>query len=212
MATYLPTTTLYLIYLSPFSSNTIVVSSSASERSWKSVHSLWTRVALPLLSTLFSLIGATALILLTIFDTARYPSIHRSLLSASIITHIFGCAVLCSWTRLQIRQHIQLTSSNNDDDIDKVVVEVPALPISRLSLFIKSILVAAEFVVVVLFAIMTWFLKTFDTAAIMEWAVVLMFAAYMACLIGDLWVLGRVRVGRQVEEDMPVPTPIGVAV
>lgn len=41
-----------------------------------------------------------------------------------------------------------------------------------------------------LFAVMTWWLKTYDEAAVMEWVVVLIFAGYMLCLIVDLWVLG----------------------
>jgi hypothetical protein len=101
------------------------------------------------------------------------------------------------------------------DETDKFTIQpYDVLPISRPSLFIKSILVAAEFAIVVLFAVMTWWLKTFDTAAIMEWTVVLMFAAYMACQIGDLWVLGRVRMeNRRIEEEEEVvDMPIGVAI
>lgn len=176
------------------------------------MHSIYTRVAFPLLSTLFSLIGASALILLTIFDTARYPSIHRSLLSASIITHVLGCGLLCGWSFLRIRQHRQLAQSDDDIDNNKSTTTFldVLLPISTPSLLLKTILVVGEFVLVALFALMTWALKTFDIAAIMEWAVVLMFAVYMACLIADLWVLGRVRQSSRIEQDVDVP--IGVAI
>jgi hypothetical protein len=161
-----------------------------------------------LLSTLLSLIGATALILLTIFDTARYPSIHRTLLSGSIITNVLGCGLLCGWSFFRIRQHRQITLRNDDGIVDKFsTTAVDFLPISMPSLVIKSIFVAAEFALVASFAIMTWWLKTFDTAAIMEWAVVLMFAGYMACLIGDLW---KARVVIRVEQE--VDMPIGVAI
>ncbi|QKX57574.1 uncharacterized protein TRUGW13939_04692 [Talaromyces rugulosus] len=210
MATYIPSTTLYFLYMSPSSDAIRDSSSSSSTASWKSVHSIWTRIVLPLLSTLLSLIGATALILLTIFDTARYPSVHRSLLSASITTHVVGCGLLCGWSFVRIRQHRQITLSNHDDDdfVDKFSsTAVDLLPISKPSLAIKSIFVAAEFALVALFAIMTWWLKRFDIAAIMEWAVVLMFAGYMACLIGDLW---GARVEIRVEQE--VDMPIGVAI
>lgn len=75
---------------------------------------------------------------------------------------------------------------------DKFTLELyaPQIPISLASLVIKSIIVALEFGLVALFAVMAWGLKTFDMAAVMEWVVVLMFAGYMLCLIVDLWVLG----------------------
>lgn len=60
-------------------------------------------------------------------------------------------------------------------------------------------MVAIEFGLATLFAVMTWSLKAYDEAAVMEWVVVLMFGGYILCLIADLWVLGNA--GRVVSED-----------
>jgi hypothetical protein len=44
---------------------------------------------------------------------------------------------------------------------------------------------------VMLFAITTWYLKTFDTAAVMEWTIVVLFGGYVSCLGVDLWIVAR---------------------
>ncbi|KAH8694205.1 Frag1/DRAM/Sfk1 [Talaromyces proteolyticus] len=208
MSTYLPTIALYFYFLSPTHPHTGNRKSSPL--------STLTRIGIPFLSSFFSLIGAVALILLTIFDTARFGVVHRRLLPASILSHILGCSLLCGWTFIRLHQHRQNTSLNGPGGIlsgDKFTVELYALapiPISMASLVIKSIVVAFEFGLVVLFATMTWWLKTFDTAAVMEWTVVLMFAGYMACQAVDMWMIIRTQNARiEVENEEP---PIGIAI
>lgn len=157
------------------------------------------QISIPVLSILFSLIGATNLILLTIFDTARYTSAHQILLPTSISAHLLGCLILCIWTTICLHQY-RTQQYNHKYNYggggiysgDKFTLELytPPIPISLSSLVIKFVVVAIEFGLVTLFAVMTWWLKTYDEAAVMEWVVVLIFAGYMLCLIVDLWVLG----------------------
>lgn len=168
------------------------------EKKWH--QSLVFQISVPLLSILFSYIGAINLILLTIFDTARYTSVHQLLLPTSICAHILGCLILCIWTIICLRQYrTQQQYAKYSGGIysgDKFTLELytPQIPIALPSLVIKAVIVAIEFGLVTLFAVMTWWLRTFDEAAVMEWVVVLMFAGYMLCLIVDLWVLGRTTV------------------
>jgi hypothetical protein len=164
------------------------------------------RIGVPVLSILFSLIGATNLVLLTIFDTARYTSVHQLLLSTSISAHLLGCLILCIWTIICLsqyrsqQQHHKYSGGIYSGDKFTLELYTPQIPISLPSLIIKAVIVAIEFGLVTLFAVMTWWLKTLDEAAVMEWVVVLMFAGYILCLIVDLWVLGSAS-GRVASED-----------
>ncbi|KUL84231.1 hypothetical protein ZTR_06928 [Talaromyces verruculosus] len=150
------------------------------EKKWH--QSLVFQIGIPLLSIFFSLVGATNLVLLTIFDTARYTSAHQLLLPTSISAHILGCLILCIWTIICLRQYrSQQQQTKYRGGIysgDKFTLELytPQIPISLPSLIIKFVIVGVEFGLVALFAILTWWLKTYDDAAVMEWVVVLMFA------------------------------------
>ncbi|KAL3703052.1 hypothetical protein TMatcc_010240 [Talaromyces marneffei ATCC 18224] len=221
MTTYIPSLIVYFYYMSPArvplssSSESITRANSLpptsiystpppsslasqhhlqQEEKWH--QSLLSQIGIPLLSILFSLIGATSLVLLTIFDTARYTSAHQLLLPTSICSHILGCLILCFWTVICFRQYkAQIQHTKYSGGIysgDKFTLELymPRIPIFRPSLVIKAVIIAIEFGLVTLFAVMTWWLKTFDQAAVIEWVVVLTFGGYMLCLIVDLWVLG----------------------
>jgi Frag1/DRAM/Sfk1 family len=156
-------------------------------------YSIFIHIALPLLSILFSVIGATNLILLTIFDTARYERAHRILLPTSIAAHILGCLILCIWTMVCLKQYRQPPYSHGVYSGDKFTLELyaPRIPISRGSLVVKTVIVVFEIGLIVLFGVMVWWLKSFDMAAVMEWVVVLLFGGYMLCLVVDLWVASR---------------------
>ncbi|EED12175.1 protein SFK1, putative [Talaromyces stipitatus ATCC 10500] len=215
MITYIPTLIFYFYHMSPAriplssSSESIVRANSlpsiystppslpvqyqTQQKKWHD--SLVFQISVPILSILFSLVGATNLILLTIFDTARYTSAHQLLLPISISSHILGCLILCIWTMLCLRQYRaqRLSKYGGIYSGDKFTVELytPQIPISLPSLAIKSVIVVIEIGLVALFAVMSWWLEMFDNAAVLEWVVVLMFAGYMLCLIVDLWVLDK---------------------
>jgi hypothetical protein len=187
MTMYIPATILYFYYLD----HDVEFPSSSSTTTGRGV--LLTQF-LPGMSIAFSTIGAINLVLLTIFDTARYSAAHKTLLPTSIIAHILGAGVLCAYTMLRLRQHRRTAQSRSVAALDKFTVELypatlAAPPISIPSLIVKTVIGVSEFTLVMLFAITTWDLKTFDTAAVMEWTVVLLFGGYMACLVVDFWVL-----------------------
>ncbi|OKL58049.1 hypothetical protein UA08_06816 [Talaromyces atroroseus] len=210
MSTYIPSLVIYFFYVSPVRTSPWTSqglnrgNSSPSIYSTNPVmslpprplqqHSLLLHIGIPLLSILFTVIGATNLILLTIFDTARYGKAHQLLLPTSIAAHIISCLILCGWSMVCLRQYRAQQQSQYGGIYsgDKFTLELyaPRIPISSASLVVKTVVVVFEIGLVILFAIMTWWLKTFDMAAVIGWVIVLLFAGYMLCLIVDLWVLG----------------------
>jgi hypothetical protein len=170
---------------------------SANASAIGSFSSRTTKYIIPGMSIALSTVGGLCLVLLTIFDTARYSVAHKSLLPTSIIAHILGAGVLCLWTALRLRNCRNGNSCVSEADKFTVELYPPLLAgeavprISTASLVTKSVIGVCELCMVMLFAITTWSLKTFDTAAVMEWTVVLLFGGYMSCLGVDLWIVAR---------------------
>jgi len=117
-------------------------------------------------SILFALIGTAGLILLSIFDTLRYPRLHDVFLLLFIAGYIISAIFICAeYQRLGIhfREHRVL----------------------RLSFWTKLAFIIVEVCLAIGFAA-TSFKKQYNTAAVLEWAVSFIFTFYVFSFIIDL--------------------------
>jgi len=117
-------------------------------------------------SIVFALVGTAGLILLSIFDTLRYPRLHDIFLLLFIAGYIISAIFICAeYQRLGIhfRQH----------------------KILRMSFWTKLAFIIVEVCLAVGFAA-TSFKKQYNAAAILEWAVSFIFTFYVLSFIMDL--------------------------
>ncbi|KAF4631028.1 hypothetical protein G7Y89_g7111 [Cudoniella acicularis] len=118
------------------------------------------------LSIAFALLGTCGLILLSIFDTLRHPTLHDVFLLLFIIGYVVSAIFICwEYQRLGIhfRQH----------------------KILRLSFWIKLSFILIEVVLAIAFGV-TNFKKTYNAAAVLEWSIAFIFIFYVFSFFIDL--------------------------
>ncbi|TVY33258.1 Protein sfk1 [Lachnellula subtilissima] len=118
------------------------------------------------LSMLFALIGTAGLILLSIFDTLRHPTLHDIFLLLFIVGYVVSAIFICwEYQRLGIhfREH----------------------RILRASFWIKLAFILVEVVLAIAFAV-TNFRKSYNAAAVLEWAIAFIFTFYVFSFFIDL--------------------------
>ncbi|TVY18445.1 Protein sfk1 [Lachnellula arida] len=118
------------------------------------------------LSMIFALIGTAGLILLSIFDTLRHPTLHDIFLLLFIVGYVVSAIFICwEYQRLGIhfRQHRVL----------------------RASFWLKLVFILVEVVLAIAFA-STNFKKSYNAAAVLEWAIAFIFTFYVFSFFIDL--------------------------
>ncbi|KAI9674526.1 MAG: hypothetical protein M1817_001864 [Caeruleum heppii] len=121
---------------------------------------------LVVLSIICALVGTFGLILLSIFDTLRYPSIHRLFLLLFMLGYVLSAIFVCwEYQRLGVRyrQHRVL----------------------RLSFWIKLAFIIVEFALAIGFGYCLYREIT-SAGAILEWVISLIFTFYVGSFIVDL--------------------------
>lgn len=120
--------------------------------------SKWQKI-LSILSTIFAILGAAGLILLTIFDTLRHPHVHDAMLVVFLAGYIISAIFICwEYQRLGIhyRQHRVL----------------------RMSFWIKLTFIIVEVGLAIGFGV-CGDRHEYNTAAILEWIVAFIFTFYV---------------------------------
>jgi len=119
----------------------------------------WWQKILSILSILFSLVGAGGLILLTIFDTLRYPQLHDVFLVAFIGGYILTAIFICAeYQRLGIhyREH----------------------RILRMSFWFKLAFILVSIALAGAFGTLSHY-EHYNPAAIVEWVIALVYAFFV---------------------------------
>jgi len=129
------------------------------------------------LSMGFALIGTAGLILLSIFDTKRHPTLHDVFLLLFIVGFVVSAIFICwEYQRLgaKYRQH----------------------RILRASFWIKLAFILVEIVLAVAFAACN-FRKAWNVAGILEWAIAFIFTFYVFSFFIDLLPATQTKKGRR---------------
>ncbi|KAL8962857.1 MAG: hypothetical protein Q9193_000798 [Seirophora villosa] len=123
------------------------------------------------LSITFAIAGTCGLVLLSIFDTASYPSLHNGFLLLFIAGYVISAIFICAeYQRLGVhfRQH----------------------RILRASFWMKLFFIIIEIVLAAVF-VGTGFTSHKSIAAVFEWIIALIFTFYVLTFFVDLLPAGR---------------------
>ncbi|KAK1760468.1 Frag1/DRAM/Sfk1 family-domain-containing protein [Echria macrotheca] len=119
------------------------------------------------LTIAFAVVGTVGLILLSVFDTARYPRQHDVFLLLFIVGFVFSAIFICwEYQRLGIRYR------------DHRVL--------RISFYIKLVFVIVEILLAIGFVSCT-FTGHYNAGAVLEWTIAFIFSAYVFSFYVDLY-------------------------
>ncbi|KAK4679644.1 hypothetical protein QC764_205950 [Podospora pseudoanserina] len=126
-----------------------------------------TETVLAFLTIGFAIIGTVGLILLSVFDTARYPKLHNIFLLLFIGGYVLSAIFIC-WEYQRLGQHYkhhhQLSTS----------------------FWIKLTFVILEILLAIAFVSCT-FTQHYNAGAVLEWVIAFIFSAYVFSFVVDLW-------------------------
>jgi len=128
---------------------------------------------LSICATIAAIIGACGLIFLTIFNTVKFPHVHGAMLVVFIVGYIVSAIFICAeYQRLGVRyrEHRILAAS----------------------FWIKLFFIFAEIALVVGFGVMSY-QGHYNTAAVLEWTVSLVYIFYIFSFIIDFLPATRTR-------------------
>lgn len=135
------------------------------------------------LSMVCALIGTAGLILLSIFDTLRHPTLHDIFLLLFIAGYILSAIFICwEYQRLGIRKSpyvpylFQLLTKHADFRQHKIL---------RYSFWIKLVFILVTLCLAIAFAACN-FVKSYNAAAVLEWAIAFIFTFYVMSFFIDL--------------------------
>ncbi|KAI9800597.1 MAG: hypothetical protein M1833_003255 [Piccolia ochrophora] len=132
-----------------------------------------TQKVLVAMSIIFAIIGTIGLILLSVFDTLRYPRLHRVFLLLFMLGYIVSAVFTCAeYQRLgkDYRQHRVL----------------------RLSFWIKLVFILVEFGLVIGYGVCLYQDQP-QPGAVIEWIIALIFTFYVLSFIVDLYPASRTK-------------------
>lgn len=119
------------------------------------------------LTIFWALVGTVGLILLSIFDTYRHPSLHNVFLGLFIVGYLLSAIFICwEYQRLGIR--------NRDHRI------------LRVSFWIKLAFVLVTVALAIPFVVLTKY-GFYNPAAVLEWVIALVFSFYVFSFYVDLY-------------------------
>ncbi|KAK5173362.1 uncharacterized protein LTR77_002043 [Saxophila tyrrhenica] len=121
--------------------------------------------ALSICAIIFAVAGAAGLILLSIFDTKNYPSVHDAMLGVFIGGYVIAAVFICAeYQRLGIhfREH----------------------RILRISFWLKLAFIIVELALAVAFGV-TQYQKHYNVSAVLEWIIALIYIFFVWSFIID---------------------------
>lgn len=125
----------------------------------------WTQKILSICSIVAAIVGAAGLILLTIFDTLHHPHLHRVFLGLFIGGYIVSAIFICA-------------------EYQRLGVTFREYKVLRMSFWIKLFFIFAEVALVIAFGVMSYQVK-YNTAAILEWTISLVYIFYVLSFVLD---------------------------
>jgi len=120
---------------------------------------------LSICSIIAAIVGAAGLILLTIFDTLRHPKLHRVFLGIFIVGYIISAIFVTA-------------------EYQRLGVTFRQYKILAVSFWIKLAFIFIEIALVIAFGVMSYQVK-YNTAAILEWTISLMYILYVLSFVLD---------------------------
>ncbi|KAL2177921.1 Frag1/DRAM/Sfk1 family-domain-containing protein [Thermothelomyces heterothallicus CBS 202.75] len=129
------------------------------------------------LTIVFAIVGTAGLILLSIFDTARHPTLHDIFLFLFIVGYVLSAIFIC-W------EYWHLGRTHRETRI------------LRLSFYIKLVFIVVEVVLAVAFIALS---RTghYNSAAVLEWIIAFVFAAYIFSFYVDLYPAAKTKQQQQ---------------
>ncbi|KAI6892748.1 hypothetical protein D0867_13413 [Hortaea werneckii] len=121
--------------------------------------------ALSVCASIFAIIGACGLILLTIFDTRRYPPVHEAMLAVFIAGYIISAIFICA-------------------EYQRLGIFFREYRILRASFWIKLTFIIVEIALAIAFGV-TQYRTADNSKAIIEWIIALMYIFYTWSFIID---------------------------
>lgn len=138
------------------------------------------------LSMLFALIGTAGLILLSIFDTLRHPTLHDIFLLLFIAGYVVSAIFICwEYQRLGIRKSPPPSPLQVPVSLTDILKDFRQHRILRASFWLKLVFILVEVVLAIAFAA-TNFKKSYNAAAVLEWAIAFIFTFYVFSFFIDL--------------------------
>ncbi|KAF2237610.1 hypothetical protein EV356DRAFT_380379 [Viridothelium virens] len=123
--------------------------------------------ALSGLAIFTAIIGACGLILLSIFDTRRYPHVHDAMLAVFIIGYVLSAIFICA-------------------EYQRLGIHFRQRPILRYSFWIKLVFIIVEVGLAIGFGVETDRAR-YNPGAILEWIIALIFTGYILSFFVDLF-------------------------
>jgi hypothetical protein len=151
-----------------------------------------TEKALSGLSLVFALVGTAGLILLSIFDTLRYPRLHDIFLLLFVVGYVVSAIFICwEYQRLGSRMSpisfsllgMPFNHWNNTDSYEWA--DFRQHHVLRASFWIKLVFIIVEVSLAIAFGTCN-FKKAYNAAAVLEWAVSFIFTFYIVSFFIDL--------------------------
>jgi len=152
----------------------------------------WIQKIFNILATLTAIAGAAGLVLLAIFDTVQYPRLHDGFLAIFIAGYVISAVFIClEYWRLERRNR------------DRAVL--------RVSFYIKLLFILVEVGLAIAFGV-TQHLDEWNSAAIIEWTIALIFTFYVLSFVIDFLPSARTDSGSpragDAEAAMNQPPPV----
>jgi hypothetical protein len=142
------------------------------------------------LTIVFAVVGTVGLILLSVFDTARYPRQHNIFLLLFIAGYVLSAIFICwEYQRLGKRKPSFLLSSVPSPQTPLTNRHRPGYRehrVLRLSFYIKLAFVVVEILLAVAFVACT-FTKHYNPGAVLEWVIAFIFSFYVFSFYIDLY-------------------------
>nr|POE51566.1 protein sfk1 [Quercus suber] len=113
----------------------------------------------------FAIIGAAGLILLTIFDTKRFPHVHDAMLVVFIVGYIISAIFICA-------------------EYQRLGIHYREYRILRASFWVKLSFIIVEIALAIAFAVLST-QERYDNAAVVEWVISLIYIFYIFSFIPD---------------------------
>ncbi|KAK4171953.1 Frag1/DRAM/Sfk1 family-domain-containing protein [Triangularia setosa] len=126
-----------------------------------------TEKTLSFLTIIFAILGTAGLILLSVFDTARYPKLHNIFLLLFIAGYVLSAIFIC-WEYQRLGQHYKHHHHLST------------------SFWIKLTFVILEILLAIAFVSCT-FTQHYNAGAVLEWIIAFIFSAYVFSFVVDLW-------------------------
>ena len=139
----------------------------------------------------FACLGGIGLVFLAIFDTARYPVVHNSFLAVFVLSYVFSALAGC-WEYRRLRKCMRRCPVSPSVCSGQLTVnpDHPEQRPFRFSYYTKVFFVVVEVSLAIAFfaCVRT---RHYQPAAVLEWVIALIFAAWAFSFCLDLYPAAR---------------------